>query len=564
MHRFRGIRHLDWKVSGRALAILGAGDATKTTLLDAVGLLATPRVGVTFTDIDFFNGDPSAGLRIEGTISELPRALLADDRLGLELRGVDDDGTIHDEPQDFEPAVTIRLDVNDSLEPTWLIVSDRNPDGRPLPARDRALLGVSRVGDNPDRQFTWARGSALTRLTDSTEQLQQAIAAAYRQARDAVASTDLGDLNTTVERAQTAAARLGAGPITESMEVRLDASPTGASALGLHHDGIPLGAAGLGTRRLLALGLELAGTADGAIVGIDEIEHGLEPHRLRHLLRTLRNNVSESGQALFTTHSPTVIEELEPAELVVVHASGGESDIRPIPDALASLVRSSPEAFLARRVLVCEGKTEIGVIRGLDSWWRSRHEDRSLAHLGVVATPGNGAETGKRAQAFRELGYAVSVLADSDVSFEPGHATLTALGIPVIRWEGDCAIEERVATDLSLDSLMGLLQLLVDEGHTMSELVDTMAATPSCAAAMARLEVGRAALGGSPAEMLEGGLTEADFRRCFGEAAKGKAAWFKRIDLGEMLGGMIAIDASVEVTDLGRKLAEVEVWCYGE
>ena len=114
---------------------------------------------------------------MEGTIGELPRALLADDRLGLELRGVDDDGTIHDEPGDFEPAVTIRLDVNDSLEPTWSIINDRNPDGRQLSAWDRALFGVSRVGDNPDRQFTWARGSALARLTASTDQLQQVIAA---------------------------------------------------------------------------------------------------------------------------------------------------------------------------------------------------------------------------------------------------------------------------------------------------------------------------------------------------------------------------------------------------
>ena len=91
-----------------------------------------------------------------------------------------------------------------------------------------------------------------------------------------------------------------------------------------------------------------------------------------------------------------------------------------------------------------------------------------------------------------------------------------------------------------------------------------MAATSWGVAAMARLEIGRAALGGSPAEMLEGGLTEAEFRGCFGEAAKGKAAWFKRIDLGETLGETIAADSSVEETDLGHKLAAVEAWCYGE
>src|SRR2546423_8888216 len=158
IERFRGIRWLDWYISHRVVGLVGPGDATKSTILDAIGLLATPRVAVTFTDTDFYGANASVGLRIEGTIGELPSVLLADDRLGLELRGIDNEGTIHDEPGDFEPAVTLRLDVNEALEPTWLVINDRNPEGRAISARDRALLGVSRVLDNPDRQFSWARG----------------------------------------------------------------------------------------------------------------------------------------------------------------------------------------------------------------------------------------------------------------------------------------------------------------------------------------------------------------------------------------------------------------------
>ena len=568
VHRFRGIRHLEWKLTDRVVALVGAGDATKTTILDAIGLVATPRVAVTFTDTDFFNGDAAEGLRIEGTISELPRALLADDRLGLDLRGVDDAGTIHDEPGEFDAAVTVRLDVNDALEPTWSVISSRNPDGRPLPARDRGLLGVSRVGDHPDRQFTWARGSALSRMSASTDQLQQVMASAYRQARDAVASADLADLDQALERAQLAAAQLGAGPATEDMEVRLDASPTGAGALGLHHQGIPLGSAGLGTRRLLALALELVGTADGAILAIDELENGLEPHRLRHLLRTLRQKVGGDaegrGQVIFTTHSPVTLEELEPEEIAVVHASHGQIDARSIPADLAPLVRSVPEAFLARRVLVCEGKTEIGVIRGHDGAWRDRHDGKSLAHVGVATAFGSGADTGKRALAFRELGYSVAVLADSDVTFEPGAPTLGSLGVPVVRWEGGCAIEQRAATDLSWASLCTLFELLCDEGYLPSQLVDVMAATIAGTAALSRLGIGRGDIGNELGDMLAAGMTEAELRLCFGQAAKGKAPWFKRIDLGELLGRTIAEDASVATTDLGLKLAEVERWCFSE
>ncbi len=566
VERFRGIRTLDWSVDGRVVGLVGAGDATKTTILDAIGLLFTSRFGFGFSDGDFFGGDASAGLVIGGTISELPKAALADDRLGLDLRGVDPDGVIHDEPGDLEPAVTLHLDVTDSLEPTWSVISERHPDGRPLSARDRAILGVSRVGDNPDRQFTWGRGTALSQITATTDQLQAVIAEAYREARNAVAAADLSELDAAVEQAELAATQLGAGPVTENMAAGLDASPTGASGLGLHSSGIPLGAAGLGSRRLLALGLELLGTPDGAVLCVDEVESGLEPHRLRHLLRTLRRKVdAEStgqGQVIFTTHSPVALEELTAPEINVVHAVDGAVSVRQVPADLASTLRAGPEAFLCRRVLVCEGKTEIGVIRGHDMAWSARHDARTLAHVGVATAYGNGSETGKRARQFFELGYPVTVLADSDASFSPDHATLAAQGIPVLRWDGDCAIEDRVGFDLSWSGLNTLMGLLVEHGSLASQLVDFMASTAAGKAALARCGCTRTALGGGLDDMVAAGMTEIEVRQCFGQAAKGHASWFKRVDLGEMLGRVIAADAEAANKDLGLKLAQVEAWCF--
>jgi putative ATP-dependent endonuclease of the OLD family len=568
VERFRGIQSLDWHVSGRVVGLVGAGDATKTTILDAIGLLFTSRFGFGFTDVDFYGGDASAGLLVEGTISELPAAVLADDRLGLDLRGVDIYGAIHDEPGDLEAAVTIRLDVNESLEPTWSIISERHPDGRPLSTRDRGILGVSRVGDNPDRQFTWGRGTALSKMTAATDQLQTVIAKAYREARAAVAEADLTELDAAVKQAELAATQLGAGPVAESMDARLDASPTGASGLGLHSDGIPLGAAGLGTRRLVALGLELLGTPDGAVLCIDEIESGLEPHRLRHLLRTLRRKVDADGkghgQVLFTTHSPVALEELICSEINVVHTTDGAVSVRQVPSDLASTVRSGPEAFLSRRIVVCEGKTELGVIRGHDMAWSTRHDAKTLAHVGVTTALGNGAETGKRAQQFFDLGYPVIVMADSDASFVPDHNALETQGIPVLRWDGNCAIEERLASDLSWSALRTLMGFLVEQGHLARQIVDVMASTTAGKAALTRAGVTRDALGHGLDDMVVAGLTEAEVRQCFGQAAKGHASWFKRVDLGEMLGQVIADDADAATRDLGLKLDQLESWCFTE
>jgi hypothetical protein len=53
--------------------------------------------------------------------------------------------------------------------------------------------------------------------------------------------------------------------------------------------------AGLGTRRPIALAIERLSIPDGAIVLVDEIEHGLEPHRIRHALKILRASVTATS-----------------------------------------------------------------------------------------------------------------------------------------------------------------------------------------------------------------------------------------------------------------------------
>lgn len=62
--------------------------------------------------------------------------------------------------------------------------------------------------------------------------------------------------------------------------------------------------------------------------------------------------------------------------------------------------------------------------------------------------------------------------------------------------------------------------------------------------------------------MVKAGFSETEVRLSFAQASKGKAAWFKRIDRGEKLGEVIADDPTAGKKDLGRKLADVERWCF--
>ena len=488
---------------------------------------------------------------IEATVGELPNALLSEQKYGLMVRGWSADGP-NDEPEEGdEPVITVRLSIDDSLEARWEVVNERQDEPRPISARDRETLGMTRLGLDVERHLTWGRGSALLRLTDSTDDMGRTLAAAHRTAREAVDGSDIGGLVEASERAADAARALGAGA-SETYRPGLDAGAggPGAGALGLHAGGVPVRLAGLGSRRLAALGVQRASVADGAIVLIDEVEAALEPHRLRHLLRELR--ASDPGQVLMTTHSDIAIVELPCSELRVVSLHDGITDVREVPGGLQNVVRSAPEALLGRRVIVGEGSTEVGLCRALDRAWADGH-GAPPAEVGIVLVPGNGAQQAAgRARALAELGYTTALLADSDVALDPSEEELTEAGVRVIQWDGSVCTEERVALDVPWDALAAMLGLA-------AELVDPGAPQTVLDAVAHRL-------GADPGTGLDewaGGIAEDDIRRAVGATAKAKT-WFKRTNLGEALGGII-VDAlpGMGGTDLREKLDALAEWAYG-
>src|SRR5262249_48942784 len=156
--------------------------------------------------------------------------------------------------------------------------------------------------------------------------------------------------------------------------------------------GVPVRQSGLGTSRLLTTGLQHEAGRKGGITLIDEVEHGLEPHRVRRLLSVLRTatHLQDAGdgegavttaqpattanQVFVTTHSPVALCELDPGELRVVRSDAGAIHIKTPDMALRPLLRTNPDAFLARKIIVCEGKTEIGFCRALDEWWAATEQ----------------------------------------------------------------------------------------------------------------------------------------------------------------------------------------------
>lgn len=550
VQRFRGIRNLDWAPGGTTIYLIGPGDSTKTTILDALEWVLSPRWSLPISDADFYEASTEEPIVIEATIGELTGSLMSDQKFGLQLRGWGADG-LHDEPDEGdEPVLTIRLTIDDTLEPRWEVVNDREPEPRPISARDRESLGVARLGPEVERHLTWGRGSALLRLTDSTEEMGRTLATAHRSARDMVNSAELAELKAAAERASEKAIELGAGAAqiyVPAMDP--DSISVGTGALGLHEGRVPVRASGLGSRRLAALAVQRASVPQGAIVLVDEIETGLEPHRLRHLIRVLRT--AENGQVLVTTHSEIAIVELTAGELRVVIKENGTTRVGEVPDELQGAVRAAPEALLGRRVIVAEGPTEVGLCRALDPVW-SQARGVPPAHIGVVVVPGNGSQAPGRAQALATLGYRTALLADSDVPLSPSETELSRCGVTVLTWDGGVSSEERVMLDLPWDVLITVLD-------RASQLMDDN--VPHAAADAVAADLG--AERGDPESWLRTGFVEEEIRRAMGRSAK-RLGWFKRTDLGEVL-GRIVMEAlpRMQESDLATRLRALGDWAYG-
>src|SRR5688500_786986 len=114
--RFRGIKSLEWTIQSSIACLIGAGDTTKSTILDAIEFALSPKWNLSFEDCDFYLENTDEPIEITITVGQLPSELLKQEKFGLETRGWSKTDGLHDEPQDeYEPVLSIRLLVDKTL-----------------------------------------------------------------------------------------------------------------------------------------------------------------------------------------------------------------------------------------------------------------------------------------------------------------------------------------------------------------------------------------------------------------------------------------------------------------
>lgn len=535
IENFRGVKSLDWRHIAETAALVGPGDSGKSTILDAIERVLSPKWNVAFDDTDFWDLATDAPIVIRATITDLAPSFYRDSKFGLLLHGFDKDKgeavrASGDEGE--EHALVVELRVDASLEPGWNVL-DAEGEKHPFMARDREALGMLRVGGYVDQHLGWSRGSVLTRLTDSGDAVGAVLAEATRQARSGLKTDGLEKLMAAAHKVEALGKNLGVA-LQNGLVPHLDASAlsVAAGALSLHDGKVPTRRAGLGTRRLLAVAMQREAAAQSGLTIIDEFEQGLEPHRIRRLLRVLRGRAPEGqglakGQLILTTHSPTVLQELEPAEVAVTRrVADGTVTVRNLPAAIDYILKRTPQALLARKVIVAEGATEVGLCQALDDAW-TNETGGSFAYRGVVVVDGTGGtQPAEISGHLAKLGYEVTLLIDSDANAK----ATKAAGAAVLAWPGGLCTEQRLAADLP-EAAIRQMAAVADErgGRSVREALAD------------QLNVPRSVLKeGDPASWISA-AGEAAFRTAFGSVAKKKnQAWFKSRDQGAVLGGLVA------------------------
>ena len=402
IENFRGIRRADVHFSGTSV-LLGDNNTGKSTVFEAIELAIGPdRLARTqaIDEHDFYGGDylpvegvPPKHIVVEVVIADLDEQHCTKFRNNLEFWRQADrsllgpaQGANLGQPG-IEPAVRIRFEGNydpendDFTAKTWFAVP-RHEDGAPINecrSNDKREFGFLhlRALRTGNRALSMERGSLLDIILKTYEVRTRMWEGLLRQLRDldVVGDNDpeFGRILTAIRDAMrdivpgewADAPHLRVSDLTREDLRRVLKS---FLATGVPGYAAPFQHQGSGTINALVLAMLglIAERRNGRVIfAMEEPELSLPPHVQKRVVDKVRGI---AAQALFTSHSPYVIEQFQPEQMMVMtrNAAGvlTASNIA-LPDNLKLKTFRDGfrtrfcEALLARRVIVVEGKTEL-------------------------------------------------------------------------------------------------------------------------------------------------------------------------------------------------------------
>ena len=548
IENFRRFATADWHLRPGVNCLIGPGDSGKSTLMTAIEYALWPSYALSITDNDFHRGNLEAEIVIRVWVVNPPLILRTDNKHFAHLQGFDGTRVLPDpsEEEDDPTVLQIELRVAGDLEPAWSVVKPPL-QSRPIRAADRSSLGMSRIGEDLEKHLRWTRGSALMRLTTDAANAQDIVRSASRSARSGTSGRLREALAGITSPIDEVAHRLRALPTGTTLvaDSDLDSTTRGLGQVTLHTDqDVPITRSGQGTQRLVAVSAQLSSVRQPGILLCDELEHGLEPHRVQHLLGAMKQHVAKGTltQVVLTTHSPRAIRELSADQLQrVLIGADGVPEVRPFTPAWQGTIRAAAEALLSPRVIVCEGATEVGLVRGLVS---ALQKQEPAQYASVEPTDAHSSSALVRyANQLNGMGYEVAAFYDLDK--EPKDLDKLKPAVARFAQERGHAAEHQIFTDLSTAGVREAVDLAKSLlGFDDAQLAQKLVSRGCSSSDVATLQVGGPAI---PRVV----------RRQLAQTAIADG-WFKRVDKGEDL--VQACLPHLDGTYLGRMFARMQAW----
>ena len=450
---YRGIQNLTYDFGEeRFIVLLGRGDSGKSTILSAIYSVLTPSWNLAFSDLDFYNQDTTKPIEIELTLNELPKEFIKEQKFGLYLQNNLDVGC-----QEKDLTIVIKLTVDETLEPHWVVKAkpDSANDDKPISGTDRALLAVNYISDYTDNQFSYNKQSPLYALTkaslDEGVTIERVKSQLLRLMSDSIDESKIEPLNAPLEELKKTAEMLGLTVSELSAKIDVKENPYTGNSIALHNDSLPYRLQGKGSKRLMSIAIQSELTKQGGIVMVDELEQGLEPDRIITLVRKLKE--TKEGQVFITTHSLNVVLEADWHNILVLNK--GADTLCKTPEELDKIRRSNPQALFAKKIICCEGRTEYGFMRAIDSLLCSRFHTTFSAYGVVLLESGGGDKMYSYARKLHELGFDTCVFADDDKSSDLKNAKSETIAakIPLFLCEEGNCLEQQLFNDLSWECM---------------------------------------------------------------------------------------------------------------
>lgn len=446
--------------------IIGRGDSGKTTILDSISLVLSPSWNLSFFDTDFYDCNIKKNIEIEVTLYDLPEKLLREDKYGFFINGLNKETNVISDNlnENDEPALSIKLLVKSDLEPKWFVFSNREGNEPiEIKASDRAILNMFFISDYIDKHFSWNVGTPLYSLlkqgSNEDSASNNVLIDAFRGAKSEIDLQSFEHLNQVITKVKATASSYAVDISNATTTIDFRDLYIKDGRVCLHEDKIPFRLKGKGSKRLISVAIQTELVKLGGIILIDEVEQGLEPDRIQHLVQTLKKN--NHGQIFITTHSRNVLVELS-ANNIFLMKKNNNSLIK-LNNDLQGCIRRNPDAFFSKKVLICEGATEFGICLSLNEY-RINQQHNSASINGVVFVNGTGATQIQYAKDFNKANYDVCLFCDSDVQdINQQKESMRSLGIKIVDCDDNSCIESQIFKDLPWDGIKELISYKVDE-----------------------------------------------------------------------------------------------------